>query len=232
MWGSRAPSKAYLERRERRKRWDSEFTMPSGHRGTSRRGKKGHFHLLDKYIRRIDALVPEDMEHLVRPLTFKPNQELTQQTLKLKFDQSVEQRQIEDVTEEEVREYFAPLKPVGVATNWISEMDGTTEIFVHFETNEETREARKKTLEPLGKDGIRPDVRFSDDKKWAKIMGQIPPPPRPFMWPRREWDPRGLKKQAMDAVQLEGGGSSEAVPEEAEVGSGGSEVAASADRAA
>ena len=37
----------------------------------------GHFHLLDRYIRRIDALLPEDMEDLVRPMSYKPNQEQT-----------------------------------------------------------------------------------------------------------------------------------------------------------
>ena len=100
--------------------------------------RRGHFHLLDRYIRRIDALLPEDMEDLVRPLSYKPNQEQTTRrwrehhaekhglatpnpcrTLKITFpDEFVKP---EGLTEEEVRDFLYPLAAQYIALGWQGE---------------------------------------------------------------------------------------------------------------
>jgi len=192
MWaGNRKPSPAYLHRRKIEEQFDSPFIQPSGHRGTSRRGKKGHFALLDKYIRRVDALVPEEMEHLIKPLAWKPPGELSETTLKLTFEEDVDGKLLEEVTEQDVRRYFAPLEPQGVVMNFPNVETGAPQIFVNFETNEECREARSRDAEPLGSKGIlRPQVRIS----------------------RAHWWKKAQKWKAENAEALEGGGSDVAKP--------------------
>lgn len=172
----------------------SEFEQPATHRGTTGRGKKDHFHLLDRYIRRIDAVLPEHMEHLVRPLGYRPNQEYSTRTLKLTLQprtdshsteatpltedsDSTEQFHKEDldstdepagsnITVEDVHQFFSPIVPEDVVLGWTGH-DGETEIYAYFLTNEDCREARNKDAQHLC--GIPVKARYSIDLKWEKI---------------------------------------------------------------
>jgi len=152
--------RALLTRRSAEK---SIFTAPSDHRGTSGRGKKNHFHLLDRYIRRIDALLPEDMEDLVRPLSYKPNQEKTSRTLKLVVDPDVD---VKAVKEDDVRALFVPEDPVGVILGHQGPA-GEAEIYVHFESNSECQAGRKRDGALLG--GAPVTIRYSVDDKWRRV---------------------------------------------------------------
>ncbi|CAE7565113.1 unnamed protein product [Symbiodinium natans] len=155
-------------RKEKRWRQESPFTYPmSKWRGQTGRGKKGHFHLLDRYIRRIDALLPEDMEDLVRPLSYKPNQEQTTRTLKITFpDETVKP---DGVKAEEVRDFLFPLAPQDVALGWHGE--GGAEVYVMFETNEECQNGRKLDGQRLG--GRHAQVRYSVDNKFRRVMEDL-----------------------------------------------------------
>jgi len=94
-----------------------DFMEPSTPRGTNKVGKRDHFILMDRYVQRIDALVPEDMEHLVKPLSWRPPQQYTSRTLKLTLSNEVEGG-AEKVTEADVREFMVPLEPAAVAIGW------------------------------------------------------------------------------------------------------------------
>ncbi|CAE7447810.1 unnamed protein product [Symbiodinium sp. CCMP2592] len=155
---------------EKAQRWrqTSEFTAPmSKWRGQTGRGKKGHFHLLDRYIRRIDALLPEDMEDLVRPLSYKPNMEQTTRTLKITFpDEAVKP---DDITEQDVRDFLYPLVPAHLALGWYG--DGGAEVYAMFETNEECRNARRLDGQRLG--GRYAQARFTVDNKFRRVMEDL-----------------------------------------------------------
>lgn len=152
----------------RRWRQTSPFTAPmSKWRGQTGRGKKGHFHLLDRYIRRIDALLPEDMEDLVRPLSYKPNMEQTTRTLKITFpDETVKP---DGITEQDVRDFMYPLVPEHLALGWYGE--GGTEVYAMFETNEECRNGRRLDGQRLG--GHYAQVRFTVDNKFRRVMEDL-----------------------------------------------------------
>lgn len=151
----------------RRGKYKSAFEAPSKHRGTTGRGKQGHFHLLDRYIRRIDALLPEDMEDLVRPLSYKPNLEQTSRTIKITFpDELVLPGAI---TEDQVRA-FLPVEPEFVALGW-NGTAGDAEVYVRFPSNEECQIARKTTTELLGPHVAQ--VRYGEDKKFRWVMEHL-----------------------------------------------------------
>lgn len=142
-----------------------DFTMPTTHRGTTGRGKKTHFHLLDRYIRRIDAVMPENMEHLVRSLKYRPNQEQTTRTLKLSLiDEDADDS---NLTVDDVEEFLSPIQPEGVVLGWRGP-EGFPEIYAYFGTNEECREARQLDGQRLGNWEVK--VRFSDDQKWERVL--------------------------------------------------------------
>jgi len=128
------------------------------------RGKKGHFLMLDRFIRRIDDLMPEEMENMVMPLNSYPNLETTSHTLKISFPAGVN---VSHVTEDDVRSFFRPLEPVGVITGWHA-ITGETQAYAHFETNEETQQARQKDGQTLA--SIAVDIKYSDDGKWEKLQ--------------------------------------------------------------
>jgi len=153
------------------------FTEPSVARGRSGRGKRNHFNLLDRYIRRIDALVPEAMEDLVRPLSYKPNQEQTTRTLKITFGGDDEDEDgvpmnvgpvvaPASITEEDLKAFLQPLEPHGMILGWES-VDGEPEVYVKFMTNEECRLGRERDGRELA--GVPARVRFSVDDKYEKI---------------------------------------------------------------
>lgn len=161
----------------RNKPWKSKFTAGSKSRGTTGRGKKNHFELLDRYIRRIDALLPEDMEDLVRPLSYNPNLEQTTNTLKITLDLNAA-----NVTEQDVRAFFAPEAVSGVALGYAGPrwqlpdpeagIDAAwgnegPEVYVRFASNENCREARRKDGEILG--GAPCKVRFTVDDKYRHV---------------------------------------------------------------
>jgi len=160
----RLPSCQAMRHKWAKRGW-CEFWAPSAPRGTTKRGKKDHFHLLDRYIRRIDALVPEDMEDLVRPLSYKPNQERTTRTLKISLDPEAA-----NVTEDDVRAFLEPLVPSGLALGWVG-LDGEPEVYVQFETNEECQLGRKHDGEPLGGSPAR--VRYSVDNKFRRVCEDL-----------------------------------------------------------
>mmetsp|Transcript_8770 Transcript_8770/g.20825 ORF Transcript_8770/g.20825 Transcript_8770/m.20825 type:complete len:286 (-) Transcript_8770:85-942(-) len=151
----------------------TDFALPSEPRGFTDRGKKNHFHLLDRYIRRIDSLVPEDMENLVKPLSHKPNQERTTRTLKITFD--VEPTTTANVTEEDVRAFLRPLAPSGIALGWEG-TEGESEVYVQFDTNDECQSGRRLDGEMLGQWPAK--VRYSVDNKFRRVcedLGLIEP---------------------------------------------------------
>jgi len=140
-------------------------SAPAAPRGSVKaKGKKAHFHLLDRFIRRIDDLMPEEMEHLVTPLNSNMNLETTSRTLKLTFP---DDSRTLDVTEEDVYEFFHPLEPVGVLTGLVG-MTGEAQVLVHFSTNEMCQAGRKLDGKSLGLTSV--DVRYSDDRKWEKLQ--------------------------------------------------------------
>merc|ERR1711941_67148 len=126
---------------------NNPFVQVSVDRGRVRRGKKDHFHLLDRYIRRVDALVPENMEHLVRPLGYIANLATTARHVRITFDESEMRHSAsrsENLTasalcEESVRAFVAPAVPVDVLIVSPDGSDGSAEVFVKFATNEETQ---------------------------------------------------------------------------------------------
>lgn len=146
----------------------TEFAMPSGPRGTTGGGKKNHFHLLDRYIRRIDSLVPEDMEDLVRPLSYKPNQEKTSRTLKITLD--VEVDMAVNVTEDDVRAFLSPLVPTGIALCWTGS-DGESEVYAQFATNEDCQAGRQLDGKVLGSGPAQ--VRYSVDNKFRRVCEDL-----------------------------------------------------------
>uniref|UniRef100_A0A7S1PV99 Uncharacterized protein n=1 Tax=Alexandrium catenella TaxID=2925 RepID=A0A7S1PV99_ALECA len=146
----------------------TEFAMPSEPRGTTQRGKKNHFHLLDRYIRRIDSLVPEDMEDLVRPLSYKPNQEKTSHTLKITLDVGVDMAV--NVTEDDVRIFLSPLVPTGIALGWTGS-DGESEVYVQFDTNEDCQAGRQLDGKLLGSGPAK--VRYSVDNKFRRVCEDL-----------------------------------------------------------
>ncbi|CAE8613058.1 unnamed protein product [Polarella glacialis] len=160
-------ARALLVPRNARKQY-SKFTEESTWRGRTGRGKKTHFHLLDRYIRRIDALLPEDMEDLVRPLSYKPNLEKTTRTVKITFkDEFVEP---DSITEDEVRTFLAPEVPKYVALGWKS-AEGDAEVYVQFETNEECQLVRLHDNALLA--GHIATVRYTVDNKFRRVMEDL-----------------------------------------------------------
>lgn len=145
-------------------KYKSVFEAPSTPRGTTGRGKQGHFHLLDRYIRRIDALLPEDMEDLVRPLSYKPNMESTTRTIKITFPEELVLPGA--ITEDQVRA-FLPVEPEFIALGW-NGTNGDAEVYARFPSNEQCKLARKTTTELLGPH--RAQVRYSEDKKFRRVM--------------------------------------------------------------
>jgi len=138
---------------------------PAAPRGSVKaKGKKAHFHLLDRFIRRVDDLMPEEMEHLVTPLKSHMNLETTSRTLKLTFPLDAP---APDVTEEDVYEFFHPIEPVGILIGLVT-MNGETQVLAHFATNEACRAGRKFDGKSLGSTPV--DVRYSDDRKWEKLQ--------------------------------------------------------------
>ncbi|CAE7247165.1 unnamed protein product [Symbiodinium necroappetens] len=190
----------------RRWRQTSPFTAPmSKWRGQTGRGKKGHFHLLDRYIRRIDALLPEDMEDLVRPLSYKPNMEQTTRTLKITFpDETVKP---DGITEQDVRDFMYPLVPEHLALGWYGE--GGAEVYAMFETNEECRNGRRLDGQRLG--GHYAQVRFTVDNKFRRVMEDL------GHWPKsgdqEEMPPEADQLEVAGCSYLAPGGSLQ-IPEE------------------
>ncbi|CAK0879079.1 unnamed protein product, partial [Prorocentrum cordatum] len=111
------PIERYRELRKKsgRLRYLSRWTDPSPPRGESGRGKQNHFHLLDRYIRRIDSVVPEDMEGLVKPIGWEANMENTTKTIKFLLGAGA--KLVNDsVIEQDIRDAVAPYVPLQVVT--------------------------------------------------------------------------------------------------------------------
>eukprot|EP00931_Biecheleriopsis_adriatica_P039391 TRINITY_DN22529_c0_g1_i1.p1 TRINITY_DN22529_c0_g1~~TRINITY_DN22529_c0_g1_i1.p1 ORF type:complete len:336 (+),score=68.03 TRINITY_DN22529_c0_g1_i1:27-1034(+) len=161
-------------RQRKRKEDYSPFTEKfTSHRGTTGRGKQGHFHLLDKYIKRIDAMLPEDMEDLVKPLGYKPNQEQTTRTIKITFtDEFGEFIDPGTVQEEDVRRFLSPLEPEFVTLGW-NGTEGNSEVYVKFEDNEQCQKARKLDGGSLGSNCAKAKVRFTVDNKFRRVMEDL-----------------------------------------------------------
>lgn len=159
------PARALLVARARVSK--SPFMRNSTHRGTTKNGKKRHFTLLDRYIRRIDALLPEEMEDLVRPLGYSPDPEYSSKTIRIAFP---ELTNWPNVTEGDVRAFTAPLEPAAVALGWFS-WAGYPEVYVHFETNEDCRAARQLDGQDLN--GLRASVTYSVDRKWKRVVENL-----------------------------------------------------------
>mmetsp|Transcript_69298 Transcript_69298/g.122664 ORF Transcript_69298/g.122664 Transcript_69298/m.122664 type:complete len:350 (-) Transcript_69298:40-1089(-) len=144
------------------------FTRKSPRKGTSGRGAKQHFHLLDRYIRRIDSLVPEDMEDLVRPLNWAPNLNTTS-TIKLNFP--LAEGDLVNLTEDKVRAFCAPVEPAWICweqnLTWIREKVGT-QVYLRFNSPEEAKEVWEGTA---GKElcGERAMVKLFLDDKFREI---------------------------------------------------------------
>eukprot|EP00435_Cladocopium_sp_Y103_P055276 s895_g18.t1 len=167
--GEEAPRRRNGSRKPRKPKKFSPFcTKATQWRGQTGRGKKGHFHLLDRYIRRIDALLPEDMEDLVRPMSYKPNQEQTTRSIKITFPDAMVAPA--DISEEEVRSFLAPTMPRSIALGWTSE-EGNAEVFVLFEDNEDCRTARQLDGQRLG--SFYAQVRFTVDNKFRRVMEDL-----------------------------------------------------------
>jgi len=160
-----------VRRRAMQHKWSGkgcDFENPSPPRGTTKRGKKSHFHLLDRYIRRIDSLLPEEMEDLVRPLGYKPNQEKTSRTLKITLNE--EATGTLNVTEGDVYAFLEPLRPTGVVVGWTGAR-GESEVYAQFETNADCQAARQKDGESLG--GAPAQVRYSVDNKFRRVTEDV-----------------------------------------------------------
>lgn len=110
-------------------------------------------------------MVPEDMEHLVRPLNWQPNQESTTKTLKITFSERVFEGHI---TEQDVLTFLEPHVPVGVALFVPDPFDRQVEAYAHFETNELCQEARRHDGELFA--GVNATVRYSVDSKWNRVV--------------------------------------------------------------
>lgn len=145
-----------------------DFENESPPRGTTKRGKKSHFHLLDRYIRRIDSVLPEEMEDLVRPLGHRPNQEKTSRTIKITLNE--EATGTLNVTEGDVYAFLEPLRPTGVVVGWTGAR-GESEVYAQFETNAECQEARRKDGDSLG--GAPAQVRYSVDNKYRRVTEDV-----------------------------------------------------------
>lgn len=158
------------QRKGRRGTAAGKFGQLSGSRGTTGRGKKNHFHLLDRYIRRIDAAVPEDMEHLVRPLSYKPNMELSTHTLKITFDELG--TITEDLfTEDDVLTFFEPDAPLQVAIFCPNGTGTQAEVYAHFAHNDLAQSARRHSGELLA--GLNATVRYTVDDKWDRVLWKL-----------------------------------------------------------
>eukprot|EP00933_Yihiella_yeosuensis_P045850 TRINITY_DN4127_c0_g2_i1.p1 TRINITY_DN4127_c0_g2~~TRINITY_DN4127_c0_g2_i1.p1 ORF type:complete len:379 (-),score=54.22 TRINITY_DN4127_c0_g2_i1:399-1496(-) len=131
-------------------------------------GKRSHFHLLDRYIRRIDSLVPEEMEHLVKWIGHKPNLETTTRSLKIQFVEDVKPGTIR---EDAVRALFAPLVPESVATGWKGP-GGSEEVYVQFASNAECREARK-AADNKEIQNFLAQPRYIHDDKMRKVLDNL-----------------------------------------------------------
>lgn len=164
---SRMPCRATLRHKWGKKGCD--FMEPSTPRGTTSRGKKDHFLLLDRYVQRIDALVPEDMEHLVKPLSWRPPQQYTSRTLKLTLSDEVKGG-AENITEADVREFMVPLEPAAVALGWRG-LNNEVEVYVQFETAAECQEGRLYDGIELGGEPVL--VRFSVDNKFRRVCEDL-----------------------------------------------------------
>lgn len=173
------------------------FTSPSPPRGHTTRGKKGHFHLLDRYIRRIDSLVPEEMEDLVRPLSYRPNQQRTVQTLKLTLEE-VDVQTAPNVTEDEVRKFFSPLNPSGIVLGWYSPR-GEPEIYVQFDTNADCQEGRQRDSELLG--GVRALVRYSEDRKFDRVREDLERGWTPFLESEEEFSDSEAEEEGLEGFE-------------------------------
>ncbi|CAK9082795.1 unnamed protein product [Durusdinium trenchii] len=166
-----APENGKTSSPKSKKKFSPFCTTMKQWRGQTGRGKKGHFHLLDRYIRRIDALLPEDMEDLVRPMSYKPNQEKTTRSVKITFpDDLVDPGEI---TEDEVKAFLAPVgsAPSSIALGWKDDR-GNAEVFVLFEDNDACRVARQ-TLDGQKIGGRHAQVRFTVDNKFRRVMEDL-----------------------------------------------------------
>mmetsp|Transcript_11776 Transcript_11776/g.26274 ORF Transcript_11776/g.26274 Transcript_11776/m.26274 type:complete len:234 (+) Transcript_11776:114-815(+) len=152
-------------------RGKSPFLEGSTPRGTiSGRGKRNHFQLLDRYIRRVDALVPEEMEHLVQPLTVEMDKAAETQVLKITFKRVTTTKPVPlDVSEEDVMEFFGAEQPVGISIS-------RNAIYVRFDSKEACRTARVKgsqTGKRLADSRIRMQY-FRDDPKIFEDKAEVP----------------------------------------------------------
>lgn len=122
--------------------------------------------LLDRYVQRIDALVPEDMEHLVRPLSWKPPMQRTTRSLKLTVPEEV-RGGLANITEADIRDLLEPLQPTGVVVGWLGR-EGEFEVYVQFETHDECREGRLCDSMKLKSEPVK--IRFTVDEKFEAVQ--------------------------------------------------------------
>mmetsp|Transcript_16790 Transcript_16790/g.43395 ORF Transcript_16790/g.43395 Transcript_16790/m.43395 type:complete len:348 (-) Transcript_16790:96-1139(-) len=161
--------RALLARRARRPPQDwSEFSRPSGTRSTSGRGKKGHFQLLDRYIRRIDALVPQDMENLVKPLSETAVPSAESNTLVFKFMKSNDIARA--ITEEELIAFIAPVVPEGVLVGHCTLVD-RIEAYAQFKSSDDAKAVRRLDRRDLvhGGEQIETVIRFAPAEEYDRI---------------------------------------------------------------
>lgn len=190
--GAQDPRKL-LSGRQTREPKHSPFTEDSTWRGATGRGKKTHFNFLDKYIRRIDALLPEEMEHLVRPLSYKPNQEQTSRTLKITFPESFVEPG--NITEGDVRAFLQPLQPEHLALGWHGlDGQGNEEVYIRFGSNEDCQQGRLLDNKMLGVH--RAKVRYSVDNKFRRVCEDL------GIWAPSASSPR-LQATAEDTIEVE-----------------------------
>lgn len=108
------------------------------------------------------------MEDLVRPMSYKPNQEQTTRSIKITFPDAMVAPA--DISEEEVRNFLAPTVPRSIALGWTSE-EGNAEVFVLFEDNEDCRSARQLDGQRLA--SFYAQVRFTVDNKFRRVMEDL-----------------------------------------------------------
>jgi len=140
-WREIPKTRTRLNRRDK-------FSAKSGYRDTSGRGRQNHFHLLDRYIRRIDSLVPEDMEDLVRPLRWRPDLASTTRSINLNFPFA--KGELENLTEDKIRAFCAPVEPAWIIweknNTWKERGEWTgTQVYLRFHSNEEAQEVWNNT---------------------------------------------------------------------------------------
>jgi len=131
--------------------------------------KKMHVRFNDRMIQREMWDVPTCF--LKMTYVAEPTLEIWSQTLKLTFPEGED----DVVTEDEVREYFTTedYAPEAVIVGHKLPHDPLAHAYVHFDTNEAARKARKE--KDGGKIGKASEVKvvYTDEKKWVRLRDGV-----------------------------------------------------------